>query len=29
MLIGDWGRSYRDNQPVLTIIGGRLPPRSS
>lgn len=24
MLIGDWGRSYRDNQPVLTIIAGRL-----
>lgn len=24
MLTGDWGRSYRDNQPVLTIIAGRL-----
>jgi peptide/nickel transport system permease protein len=25
MLAGDWGRSYRDNQPVLAVIGGRLP----
>ncbi len=25
MLAGDWGRSYRDNQPVLTVIGGHLP----
>lgn len=25
MLVGDWGRSYRDNQPVLTVIGERLP----
>ena len=24
MLTGDWGRSYRDNQSVLTIIAGRL-----
>ena len=22
---GDWGHSYRDNQPVLAIIAGRLP----
>jgi peptide/nickel transport system permease protein len=25
MLSGDWGHSYRDNQPVLAIIGGHLP----
>jgi peptide/nickel transport system permease protein len=25
LITGDWGRSYRDNQPVLTIIVGRLP----
>jgi peptide/nickel transport system permease protein len=25
MLTGDWGRSYRDNQPVLMVIGGHLP----
>jgi peptide/nickel transport system permease protein len=25
MLSGDWGRSYRDNQPVLSVIGGHLP----
>jgi len=25
MLDGDWGRSYRDNQPVLAVIGGHLP----
>jgi len=25
MLAGDWGRSYRDNQPVLAVIGGHLP----
>jgi peptide/nickel transport system permease protein len=25
MLSGDWGHSYRDNQPVLTVIGGHLP----
>lgn len=25
MLIGDWGRSYRDSQPVLTVIGGHVP----
>lgn len=25
MLIGDWGRSYRDNQPVLTVIGEHIP----
>lgn len=25
MLVGDWGRSYRDNQPVLTVIGGHIP----
>ncbi|MGH7154799.1 MAG: ABC transporter permease [Acetobacteraceae bacterium] len=24
-LVGNWGRSYRDNQPVLWVIGGRLP----
>ena len=21
LLTGDWGRSYRDNQPVLAVIG--------
>ncbi len=26
MLSGDWGRSYRDQQPVLHIIGGHLGP---
>lgn len=25
MLVGDWGRSYRDGEPVLTTIVGRLP----
>ncbi len=25
LLAGDWGRSYRDNQPVLAIVAGRLP----
>jgi peptide/nickel transport system permease protein len=25
LLVGDWGHSYRDNQPVLAIIVGRLP----
>ncbi len=25
LAVGDWGRSYRDNQPVLTIIGGHVP----
>jgi peptide/nickel transport system permease protein len=25
MLVGDWGRSYRDNQPVLAVIGGHVP----
>ncbi len=25
MLTGDWGRSYRDNQPVLAVIGSHLP----
>lgn len=25
LITGDWGRSYRDNQPVLAIIVGRLP----
>jgi peptide/nickel transport system permease protein len=25
LLTGDWGRSYRDNQPVLAVIVGRLP----
>lgn len=25
LLVGDWGHSYRDNQPVLAIIMGRLP----
>lgn len=25
MLIGNWGRSYRDNQPVLAVIGAHLP----
>lgn len=25
MLAGDWGRSYRDNQPVLAVIGSHLP----
>ena len=24
LLTGDWGRSYRDNQPVLAIIGSHL-----
>jgi len=25
LLGGDWGHSYRDNQPVLAVIAGRLP----
>lgn len=25
LAIGDWGRSYRDSEPVLTIIAHRLP----
>ena len=25
LAVGDWGHSYRDNQPVLAIIAGRLP----
>ncbi len=25
MLAGDWGRSYRDNRPVLAVVGGHLP----
>lgn len=25
MAVGDWGHSYRDNQPVLSVIAGRLP----
>lgn len=25
LLGGDWGHSYRDNRPVLEVIGGRLP----
>ena len=25
LMRGDWGHSYRDNQPVLAIIAGRLP----
>jgi peptide/nickel transport system permease protein len=25
LLVGDWGRSYRDNQPVLWVVLGRLP----
>jgi peptide/nickel transport system permease protein len=25
LLVGDWGRSYRDNQPVLSIVLLRLP----
>ena len=25
LMTGDWGHSYRDNQPVLGIIAGRLP----
>jgi peptide/nickel transport system permease protein len=25
MLAGNWGRSYQDNQPVLWVIGTRLP----
>ena len=24
LLVGDWGRSYRDSQPVLSVIGSRL-----
>ncbi len=24
LLTGDWGRSYRDNSPVLSVIGSRL-----
>src|SRR5581483_912314 len=24
VLLGDWGRSYRDQQPVLTVIGTHL-----
>ncbi|QDD93269.1 Oligopeptide transport system permease protein oppB [Roseomonas mucosa] len=24
MLVGDWGRSYRDQQPVLAVIGSHL-----
>lgn len=26
LLSGDWGRSYRDNQPVLAVIGSHLRP---
>lgn len=25
LVTGDWGHSYRDNQPALSIIAGRLP----
>ena len=25
MLVGNWGRSYQDNEPVLWVIGARLP----
>lgn len=25
LLVGDWGRSYRDTQPVLAIIGSHVP----
>src|SRR3954464_10802575 len=25
LLGGDWGHSYRDGQPVLAVIGSRLP----
>src|SRR3712207_6504696 len=25
MLTGDWGRSYRDNRPVLNVIFARVP----
>lgn len=25
LLIGDWGLSYRDNQPVLAVIGSHVP----
>jgi peptide/nickel transport system permease protein len=25
LAVGDWGRSYRDNEPVLAIIGGHVP----
>jgi peptide/nickel transport system permease protein len=25
MLLGDWGHSYRDGQPVLAVIGSHLP----
>jgi peptide/nickel transport system permease protein len=25
ILVGNWGRSYQDNQPVLAVIGARLP----
>ena len=25
LMRGDWGHSYRDSQPVLAIIAGRLP----
>ena len=25
MLAGDWGRSYRDNRPVLAVIGDHVP----
>jgi peptide/nickel transport system permease protein len=25
LVVGDWGRSYRDSQPVLTIVLSRLP----
>ncbi|GLS17812.1 ABC transporter permease [Labrys miyagiensis] len=25
LLAGDWGQSYRDSQPVLAVIGSRLP----
>ncbi|HTU56050.1 MAG TPA: ABC transporter permease [Acetobacteraceae bacterium] len=25
ILVGNWGRSYQDNQPVLWVIGERLP----
>ena len=25
LLVGDWGQSFRDSQPVLAVIGSRLP----
>ena len=25
LFVGDWGRSYRDTQPVLSVIGSHLP----